>query len=51
MGSPTGKPNRAAKTPACSAAQRAAARYFVSNSWLVVAIGVGLMAVPYFVRL
>jgi hypothetical protein len=25
--------------------------YFVSNSWLVFAIGVGLMAVPYFVRL
>ena len=25
--------------------------YFVSNSWLVFAIGVGLMAVPYFLRL
>lgn len=25
--------------------------FFVSNNWLLVAIGVGLMAVPYFVRI
>ncbi len=24
--------------------------FFVSNSWLLVGIGVGLMAVPYFIR-
>lgn len=25
--------------------------FFVSNNWLLVAFGVGLMAVPYFVRI
>lgn len=25
--------------------------FFVSNDWVIVAIGVGLMAVPYFVRI
>lgn len=25
--------------------------FFVSNDWLLVSIGVGLMAVPYFVRI